>query len=474
VTEPNSLVLPPRTAGLSRPPGPKGMPWLGPLVEMSGDTLGFLRRFGREYGPIAHTRIGPIHLYMLCEPALIEELLLGRHSESAKDATTRGLTAILGEGLITSNGALWKRQRRMASPAMRPKSIAGYGEAAVSAAERLTQRLPDCAVRNVYADMMAVLVDIVSTTLLGFDATDSIECLHRIANAAVEYTKKESFGLYQFLPAWIPARHRRIMRSAANELDEVVYRVIARCREQPQPANHYIAQLCNARDQDGQPMDLQQLRDEAATILVAAHETSALGLAYTLHCLSENPAVVERLRAELHSVLGERRATVSDLPRLVYLNGVVREMLRLYPSVYVFGREIIAPIEIAGYHLPVGSRVMMSPYVVQRDPRFFRDPERFVPERWIDLDRSTLPRFAYFPFGGGPRVCMGQHYAMMQMALVLSVLVQDLELEALSEFTLQLEPVLTLRPVGGQLPMRVRRRTTGDAAQSRSTPFVSA
>jgi cytochrome P450 len=458
VTGHNAIAVPPRARGLARPPGPRGLPWVGPLLELSRDSLGFLRQFGQQYGPIAHAQLGPIHLYMLNEPALIEELLLGRHAECAKDETTRGLCHIMGEGLITSNNPLWKRQRRMASPSMRPKTIAGYGESAVAAASHLAERVPEDSVRNVYADMMNVLVEIVGQTLLGFDVTDSVDCLNRVTLAAVEYTKQESFGIYQLLPGWFPARHRRAMSSASAELDAIVYRVIARCRERDEGAQHYLAQLCRARDQDGQPMALQQLRDEAITILIAAHETSALGLTYALHCLNTHPRALECVHSELSSVLGGRRATTADLPRLTYLHAVLREMLRLYPSVYVFGREVVAPIDIAGYHVPAGSRVMMSPYVVQRDPRFFSDPDQFRPERWADLDRATLPRFAYFPFGGGPRVCMGQHYAMMQMTLVLATLLQDLDFEVRSDFELKLEPILTLRPIRGELPMRVRRR----------------
>jgi cytochrome P450 len=459
VTGHNSIAVPARARGLPRPPGPRGLPYLGPLLDISRDSLAFLRAFGSHYGPLAHTQVGPMHLYMASEPAVIEELLLGRHADCAKDDTTRGLCGILGEGLITSNNPLWRRQRRMASPSMRPKSIAGYGDAAVEAASRLAERVPVSSVRNVYADMMKVLVEIVGKTLMGFDVTDSVDCMNRVTLAAIEYTKHESFGVYQLLPSWFPARHRRAMRSASAELDAIVYRVIARCRERDEGADHYLAQLCRARDADGQPMDLQQLRDEAVTILIAAHETSALGLTYALHCLTTHPSTLESARAELASVLQGRRATTADLPQLAYLNAVVREMLRLYPSVYVFGREVIAPIDIAGYHLPAGSRLMMSPYVVQRDARFFPEPDRFLPERWLRMERAALPRFAYFPFGGGPRVCMGQHYAMMQMTLVLATLLQELEFEAVSDFELQLEPILTLRPVRGELPMRVRRRT---------------
>ena len=459
----NAVAVPAWARGLGRPPGPRGLPYLGPLLDISRDSLGFLQHFGRSFGPIAHTRIGPIHMYMVSEPALIEELLLGRHADCAKDDTTRGLCGIMGEGLITSNNPLWRRQRRMASPSMRPKSIAGWGSSAVEAASRLTEQLPASSVRNVYADMMNVLVDIVGKTLLGFDVTDSVDCLNRVTLAAIEYTKHESFGLYQLVPGWVPARHRARMRSASAELDAIVYRVIARCRERDDGTDHYLAQLCRARDAEGQPMSLQQLRDEAVTILIAAHETSALGLSYALHCLAAHPSALQRVRAELAAVLQGRRAATEDVPQLVYLNAVLREMLRLYPSVYVFGREVIAPIDIAGYHVPAGSRLMISPYVVQRDARFFPDPDRFVPERWLRMERAALPRFAYFPFGGGPRVCMGQHFAMLQMTLVLATLLQDLDFEALSDFELKLEPILTLRPVRGELPMRVRRR----AAQAR-------
>lgn len=443
---------------LVRPPGPRGLPWLGPLLALNRDTLGFLVEFGRNYGPIAHARIGPIHMYMVSEPSLIEELLIGRYAACVKDSTTRGLSGILGDGLITSDGALWKRQRRMASPAMRPKTITRQAGAAVTAAQRLIQRLPDDSQRNIYADMMDVLVEIASTSLLGFDATDSAECLHRVAQAAVEYTRRETFGVWQFLPQWLPARHRRAMRRASAELDAVVLRTIARCREQGHASDHYLGHLCHARDAEGQPMDARQLRDEAATILIAAHETTALVLTYALHSLATHPSAAARLRAELDGVLQGAPATPETLSQLPYLNAVIREVLRLYPSVQVFGRELIEPIDLGGYHLPAGSRVMMSPYVAQREPRYFPEPERFIPERWLQLDRSALPRFAYFPFGGGPRVCLGQHYAVMQMSHVLALVLQAFELEPVDGFRLRLEPILTLRPVDGYVPLRMRRR----------------
>jgi cytochrome P450 len=265
------------------------------------------------------------------------------------------------------------------------------------------------------------------------------------------------------LPQWVltPQRHR--FRKAVRELDALVYRIIARCREQGSDADHLLARLVHARDENGEPMSDVQLRDEAVTLLLAGHETTALTLTYAAFLLARNPAAAARLREEVDQKLAGRSPAMSDLPGLTFLDAVVKETLRLYPPAYVIGRQVVKPFEVGGYLIPEGHQILMSPYVLQRDAHYFDDPEAFKPERWLEPSASPLPRFVYFPFGGGPRVCIGNHFATMEAALVLGTLVQRIELETLPGFELRTRPIVTMRPAKG-VPMRVKRRAPARVA----------
>jgi cytochrome P450 len=444
------------------PPGPKRRPLLGSLPELSRDPLGLLDDLAFHYGPIAYTTIGPSRLYLINEPELIEEALIGRARDCIKDPGTRELIPLVGHGLLTSEGELWRRQRKLASPALSPKRIAGYADTMVDCARRAFAELPE-GERDVSADMMRLTLEIVSKTLLGVDARAEADRIAHVVDVAMVYFDKQLRTWRGILPKWIPTPDRIAFRKVLPELDAIIGAMIARCRAGDAEADHLLARLVQARDEDGQPMSDAQVRDEAVTMLLAGHETTALTLSFAGLALARDPAAAQRARDEVDALLGARPATIADLPRLPFVEAVVKEALRLYPPAWIIGREVLRPFELGGYTLPAKVELVMSPYTMQRDPRFFHEPTRFAPERWLEPAIEALPRFAYFPFGGGPRVCIGNHFAMMEATLVLATLLQQLELSEANGYRLELAPVVTLRPAHG-IRLRVARRRAGAAA----------
>ena len=452
------------SAGSRLPPGPKRLPVVGSLPALSQDLLAFLCEMGRSYGDISYTTIGRTSLYMVNDPLLIEEVLMGRHRECTKDLGARELMALVGNGLLTSEGDFWKRQRKLASPPLSPKRIAGYADTMVACAERACGGFRAEEVRDIHSDMMRLTLEIVGKTLLGFDTGREADSISEIVHVAMDYFDKQFWTWHGFLPQWITTKERRAFRAAVRELDRIMYGLIARSRARGDQADDLLARLANARDDSGAPMSDAQLRDEAVTMLLAGHETTALALSFAVYLLSQNPQAAERARAEVDAVLGGRPAAGGDLPQLKYVDAVVRETMRLYPPAFAIGREVAIPFELGGYPLPKGAQLTLSPYVVHRDARFFPEPDRFLPERWLTPREPALPRFAYFPFGGGPRVCIGNHFAMMEASLVLATMLQQLELTIVPGYKLALSPSVTLRPAG-TVPVIVRRRRPAPAAR---------
>lgn len=442
---------------LSRPTGPKGVPFLGALPELVKDSLAFLTRMEREFGPIAFMHFGQSRIYMINDPLLVDELLIGKYKDCIKDLGTRQLIPLVGNGLLTSEGDAWRRNRKLASPPLQPKRIASYAQTMVQCAERELAAFRDDEVRDIHVDMMRITLDIVARTLLGSDAHAESERIGEIMEAAIEYMDKQLNTWQGMVPLWVPTLARRRFAKAVAELDTIVHRIIKRARAQGPEAEHLLARLANARDDQGEAMTDTQLRDEAVTMLLAGHETTAIALSYLVYLLSENPAVAARLREEIDTQLGGRAPRMEDLPNLRFLDAVIRETLRLYPPAFAMAREVVRGFELGGYHVPAGDQVMMSAYAIHHSAKQYADPDRFVPERWLDGSTEHLPRFAYFPFGGGPRVCIGNHFAMMELALVAAVIVQQVELTVVPGFTLELDPVVTLRPKHG-VRVLVKRR----------------
>jgi len=441
-----------------RPPGPKRRPFIGSLPELSRDPLRFLHDLA-QHGPVAYTTIGSLHFNLLSDPELIDDALIGRYRECVKDAGTQELVPLVGQGLLTSEGELWKRQRKLASPPLSPKRIAGYADVMVECAERMFAGFRSDETRDVHIDMMALTLEIVGKTLLGFDARGDAERVARVIDVSMAYFDLQLRTWRGILPKWILTPDRIAFRRVLKDLDSIVYGVIDRCRKSSEEADHLLGRLVNARDENGEAMSDKQLRDEAVTMLLAGHETTAIALSFAIYLLSENPAAAACLRQELAANVGDRPLKLSDLFALPYLEGVVRETMRLYPPAWVIGRSVVSPFDIGGYTMERGDQLLMSPYIMHRDPRFFVEPERFMPERWLGGNADELPRFAYFPFGGGPRVCIGNHFANMEVQLVLATLMQRLELTVVPGFQLELAPIVTLRPKSG-VHVRVRRLST--------------
>ncbi len=274
------------------------------------------------------------------------------------------------------------------------------------------------------------------------------------------------------LSAWVPTPRNLAMNRAVKQIDELLYRIITK-RRASEPRDDLLGTLLAAQDDEGARMSDEQLRDEAITLSLAGHETTALALAHTLYLLSKHPDVERRLHAEIASVLGGRLPTAADVRALPYTECVLKETMRLYPPAWTTGREVAEEVEIGGYVIPKGAQILASQWVVHRDPRWFPNPEGFDPDRWAPDRARDLPRFAYFPFGGGPRVCIGNHFAMMEATLILAILVQRFRIELHPGQRLALRPTATLRQAGPGLRVRVVERAASATATSASTSHGS-
>jgi cytochrome P450 len=463
----------------ARPPGPRGHFLLGSLPEFGRDILGFLTAAAREYGDVAYLRLAGWDVFLLNNPDLIDHVLRRNRDNFIKHRFFwRHVTAIFGNGLLTSEGDFWLRQRRLAAPAFHPDRIASYGGAMVEYADRLVDQWQDGEVRDVHKDMMRVTMQIVSKTLFDADVERDVDEVGH----AFEVVLKEIAARFRRpfrIPDRVPTPGNLRYRRGVALLDDVISRIIRERRGSPGDRGDLLSMLMSARDDDGLAMSDAQLRDEVVTLFLAGHETTAITLSWTWHLLSRHPLVKDKLLAELFGELERRPATVDDLPKLPYADAVVKEAIRLYPPAYVLGREAVADCEIGSYRVPARSTIYMSPWVMHRDPRWFGNPESFLPERWLDGLAARLPRFVYFPFGGGPRVCIGDRFATMEAVLILATIARRFRLERTSDVELVPFPSITLRPAGGvwlkptrREPMSVGVRET-PSDELRETPAGS-
>jgi cytochrome P450 len=433
------------------PPAPRGH-WLsGHLPEVRQDSLGTYLRYARQYGDCVRLRFGPRRVYLLSHPDLIEEVLHSRNF--IKHAGLRMNRMFFGNGLLTSEGDFWLRQRRLLQPAFQRDRLAAHVPVMVAHAEQLADSWRDGEVRDMHADMTRLTLGIISRTLFGAEVGAEAEEVRAALEETVATFNTRFFRLIRF-PEWVPTPTNRRLRRAVRRIDAILYRLIDQRRACPDTATGHddlLAILLRARHEDGSRMTDRQLRDEAMTLFLAGHDTTALALSWTLYLLAGHPDVADRLGAELREVLGEppRLPTVADLPRLRYTEMVIQEVMRLYPPAYIVGREAISACMVGRYRIPAGGTVLMSQWVVHRDPRFYDEPERFRPERWADGLARRLPHYAYFPFGGGPRVCIGNTFALMETSLVLATLARRFRCSVPpGEPPVGLRPQITLRPRG--------------------------
>jgi cytochrome P450 len=443
-------------ASRTRPPGPKGHPFVGNATQYSRDPFGFMLRCAREYGPVASAHLSGRPHFLLSEPADIEHVLVTNHRNYTKGAIQAREASLFGNGLLLSEGEFWRRQRRTMQPAFHRRRVEQYAGIMTAATERMLDGWRHGSTRDIHHDMMRLTLEIVVEVLFGADVHDRAHRLAR-AFAVVGEHFQVVYDRIFFIPEWIPVPDNRRYRRALNALDREVDRIIQERRAGGGGGNDLLGMLLEARDEDGRPMSDRQLRDEVMGLFLAGHETTAHTLGFACHLLGQHPDQEAKLLAELQAYLGGRLPTVGDLPRLQFTEQVTKEALRLYPAVYSMLREARQDDELGSYHVPAGTTVVLPQWVIHRDGRFFEEPEAFAPERWTaDFERS-LPRCAYFPFGAGPRVCIGMSFALMELHLILPTILQRWHLEPVSSGPLELLASITTRPRRG-IAMVVLRR----------------
>lgn len=461
------------------PPGPRGRaPWTA-LLALGRDPLGFLRGLHAEHGDVASFRAGWHRFVLLAHPDAVREVLVAEQRRFGRGYRYRQLALLLGRGLLTSDGSFHLRQRRLVQPAFHRERIARYAGAMVAAAARWDARWAareDEARRagapppvvDMADEMGHLALAIVGETLFGADTEREADAVSR----ALAVSLRTASPLLAALGPWVvrlPLPAARRFRRARATLDAVVYRLIDERRRDGADRGDLLSLLLlatDAGDADGHParMTDEQLRDEAMTLFLAGHETTANALAWTWHLLARHPDVAARLRASLRATLGDRRPTFDDVPRLGYARAVLSEALRLYPPAWALGRIALEPCTFGGYHVPAGAGVLMSPWLTQRDARWWPDPERFAPERWEDATAAAeRPKFAYFPFGGGTRLCVGEQFAWTEALLVLATLAPRWAPTLATPDPVAVEAVITLRPRDG-IPMRLERDAGAAAA----------
>ena len=423
--------------------------------EFDAGVLEGLTFIHRTYGPFVQTRL-PLELYFIADPACIEEVLVKKAEAFRKDRTSRLLSRVVGNGLLVNEGDSWRRQRRLLQPAFHHRQLQSYAAVMTGAIGRAANGWQPGQVRNVHEDMMAVTLNIVAETLFGADVSADAGHIGRIISELMEQFGRILGLTARFLPpAWVPTPTNRQFRASAHKVDQVIQGIIDTRRQkqsrQPEGASEddLLSLLIRARDEDGGAMTDAQVRDEAVTLFLAGHETTALALTYSLYLLASHPECQARLAEEVGRVLGGRAPGLADLESLAYTDAVVQEAMRLYPPAWVMARQALTDVEIGGFHFGKGAEFVMSPWVLHRDPRNFEDPGAFNPERWEGDFAQRLSRFAYFPFGGGPRVCIGNRFAMMEAKLVLAAAIQRFRFEVAPQTELTLLPSVTLRPRHG-------------------------
>jgi cytochrome P450 len=380
-------------------------------------------------------------------PEPIEQVLVSGAKSYRKHFVVRFLMPVFGNGLFTSEGDFWRRQRKLVQPAFHRGKIARFGETMVDYAEHAAGDMRPGEVRDVHADMSRLTLLIACKTLFDADvrgqASEVATALEHLQDATTELIDQKIP-----LPAWVPTRARRHLLATAATLDRTVYRIIGERRESGVEREDLLSLLLGLRDDEGAPMPDRQLRDEVVTLFIGGFETTSIGLSWALHVLASQPEVDRRVREELDREVGDRRVTGEDLPRLVVMDAFVKETLRLHSPAWAIGREATESTEICGHRIGAGTTVIVPIHSIHRDARWYRDPEQFRIDRWLGEEAKTIPKLAWIPFGAGPRVCIGEGFARMEMSLLLATLLRRLRFETVGDPPTP-RPAFLLRPKEG-------------------------
>ena len=443
---------------MNLPPGPKGFPVFGSVFEPKGDTITYLRKCTREYGDIVFFRFLGVPACYISRPDYIESVLVTQSNNFVKSKDYRAMRRVLGNGLLLSEGEFWRRQRKLIQPAFHQERIAAYAQIMVGYTQRMMKSWSDGQKLDMHEAMMRLTLSIVAKTLFDADVSHEAEDVDAALTVLMGKFLRQA-GMALLLPTWVPLPTSQLLKRAVGRLDKVIYGIIEQRRASGQMAGDLLSAFLQAQDDQGVGMTDRQLHDEIMTLFLAGHETTANVLSWTWLLLGQNPEVEKKLVEELGRVLGGRIPTPADLPQLVYTDMVLRESMRLYPPVWVIGRRALETFRLGDYEIPADTNMLISQYLMHRDARYFPEPEKFDPQRWSagDSRAVSLPRFAYFPFGGGPRVCIGAGFAMMEAVLLLATIAQKFQIQIAPGEKVSMQPSVTLRPRNG-IPVKLKWR----------------
>jgi len=443
-----------------KPPGPKGHLLVGVLPEFRKDPGGFLEKMARQYGDVVFIPLGRQHIYYLGHPDMIRDVLIAHQNKFKKSRMLERARVLLGDGLLTSEGNHHRRQRRLVQPAFHRDRLAGYGAVMVARSAVVRDQWQSGQSFDVMQEMMRLTLAIVAKTLFSTDVDSEADDIGVALTQVFDLFEVILMPFSEILEK-LPLPAVRRFKRARKRLDETIYRLIAERRASGSDAGDLLSMLLLARDEDqdeegSHGMTDEQVRDEALTLFLAGHETTANALTWAWYLLSQNPPAEAAFHAELDRVLAGRLPSFDDLPQLRYAESVFAEALRLYPPAWGIGRRALEDYPVGDFVIPARAVVLMSPYVVHRDPRWFPDPLLFRPERWLP-DDPARPKFAYFPFGGGARVCIGERFAWMEGTLLLAAIGQRWRLRLEPGHRVETHARITLRPKHGMRMIAERR-----------------
>jgi cytochrome P450 len=452
----------------SMAPGPKGVPFFGSFFEALRDPLSLFLESRARYGDVVRFEFGPFEYYLVNDPEVVRHVLVDNAKAYTKSRNYLGLRHVLGQGLLTSEGEAWRRQRKLAQPAFHRDRLAGFARQMARSTRDLLRRWDEGDVREacIHREMMRLTFRIVGLTLFSSDVDGDAKEVGEALDVAMKWANDYAEAMVP-IPPFVPTPANVRFKRAMKTLDDVVFRIIAERRRLAAAGggtgDDLLGMLMDARGESGEErMSDRQLRDEVITMVLAGHETTANLLAWSFELLSKHPDVERRVREEAVRVLGDRDPELEDTRSLEYTRRVLDEALRLRPPAWMFERQAIEPDRLGGFDVKRGSIVGLCPYVLHRHPGHWENPEGFDPDRFLPARAERRARYAYLPFGGGPRFCIGNHFALMEAQIILAMIVRERRVELDPAHRVELDPVITLRPKHG-LRVSLRRAATASS-----------
>src|SRR5688572_16118973 len=436
-------------------PGPRGLPILGVMPEMVSDMLGLFTKTAREFGGIAQFKLLNSKYFLITNPDYVKYILQDNYKNYIRGRSVETGRVLLGNGLPLIDGDFWLRERRMLQPAFHRERLGKLADTVTTIIDKCMQdwsaKAKQDQTLDVDDEMMRLTLTVIIKSMFSSPIDDRIPALSSAFQTASKFMLWRSQQMFQ-LPLSVPLPRHVEYNRALKVLNETIYPLIADGRKQSK--DDLLGMMLEMRDADsGEGLSDQQARDEVVTIFFAGHETAAATLSWAFYLLSQHPDVEERMRLEVQRVLQGRTPTFTDLPKQIYMQQVINEVLRLYPAAYLFAREAIVDDVLDGYPIPANTLIFISPFVAHRDPTYWPEPERFDPERFTPKQIASRPRHVYYPFGEGPHVCIGNNFAVMEMQLILAMALQRFRLRLIPDHPIAFKPEATLRPKYGMKMM---------------------